>query len=268
MSLIKTGDSFLFGTNNFKGMKLGSQNEVNIETTKWNELKAPNNCNSIKKIVCGAQFVAVCNELNEIYYFGNFSQNKTIHFWNKLEYKNNLNIKNLFANFDSLLLQLENDELIIYKNGINTGNKNYNDSIKLMGSGPLCSYFFYIVCKNNNVIRISDKFTETNIFTNNITTSIKCIGCCSGATLIVTIDNKIYGAGSSVYGELSEIDPSTYKYQYISTPFEKESQIIDVKGGYYHFIVLLKNGTVYGIGYNDLGATCIDKQDKRNLLFF
>ncbi|KAL9647980.1 hypothetical protein ABK040_016671 [Willaertia magna] len=253
--------SFLFSTNNINGMRLNDlQENVKIDHTKWNTLKFPENC-KIKKIVCGSEFIVICNELNEIYYFGSL-YNSATHFWNKLNIeRKDLKIKNIFANYLDLIIQLENDDLIIYRKNVTKPavTKIFNScGIKFIFCGPLSKHF-YVVDNKNRVYEVTSKLKHKKIDTSEIDKNsiIKFIGCSNGANLLVTNDNKIYGYGSSSFGELGNLQSTLYKFQYMSTPFEKESEIIDLKGGKNHFVVLLKSGIVYAIGNNFLGAVNI-----------
>ncbi|KAL9654753.1 hypothetical protein ABK040_008548 [Willaertia magna] len=255
--------SFLFATNNVGGMQLGDLQNETINETKWNTLKFPENCKIIKKAVCGAEFVVICNEKNEIYYFGNFGTSD--HFWNQIIIENNLknNLKNLYANYSNLIIQLNNDNITIFKNDETSQTLNFeNCGIKFIFTGPLSKQFI-IVDDKNKIYEASDSLKEidTSEIDNYNSNTIKCIGCASQAYLLVTSENKIYGYGSSTFGELGNLQPNLDKFQYMSTPFEKESEIIDVKGGYYHFVVLLKSGIVYAIGYNSLGAANVYNQN-------
>ncbi|KAL9643984.1 hypothetical protein ABK040_005452 [Willaertia magna] len=148
-------NTFLFSTTNFTGMKLNLLKEESIDETKWNELKFPENCRTIKKVVCGLQIVAFCKELKEIYYFGKLEETNDDKLWHKLNY--NVEIKNLFANYSRT-----------------TVTKKFND-IKSIECGPLSMYFI-VIGKNNIVKEISDGLQEKTIDTSEVRTSIKCIG--------------------------------------------------------------------------------------------
>ncbi|KAL9654751.1 hypothetical protein ABK040_008547 [Willaertia magna] len=261
---------FLFSTNNIGGMQLYNlPEEEKINDTKWNTLKFPENCKIIKKIVCGAEFVAICNEKNEIYYFGNFGNFGTsrIHFWNQLIIESNLknNLKNLYASYLNLIIQLDSDNITIFNNDTTSTTLNFNCGIKMIFTGPLSTQFI-VIGKNNKVYEISSDFKQTEIDTSEIDKNsiIKRIAFSTRANLLVTSDNKIYGYGSSSFGELGDLQSSLYEFEYMSTPFEKESEIVDVKGGYYHFVVLLKSGIVYAIGYNNIGAVNVYNQNSFN----
>ncbi|KAL9654758.1 hypothetical protein ABK040_008553 [Willaertia magna] len=262
----QVNDSFLFATNNVGGMQLDDlQNE--IDETKWNTLKFPENCKIIKKAVCGAEFVVICNEKNEIYYFGNFGTSE-VHDWNQLNIENNVknNLKYLFANYSNLIVQLNNDNITIFNNDETSQTLNFeNCGIKFIFTGPLSKQFI-IVDNKNKIYEVSDSLKEidTSEIDNYNSNTIKCIGCSSQAYLLVTNDNKIYGYGTSGFGELGNLQSTLEKFQYMSTPFEKESEIIDVKGGYFHFVVLLKSGIVYAIGYNCIGAVDVNNQNNFN----
>ncbi|KAL9656949.1 hypothetical protein ABK040_007040 [Willaertia magna] len=252
----QANETFLFSTNNISGMRL---NRNEIDGTKWNTLNFPENCKFIKKIVCGAEFVVICNEQNELYFFGNFESNKT-NLWNKLNIKIN-NLKNIFANYSNLIIQLNNDDIAVYRKETQEIIRRFNKcGIKFISTGPLSSSF--MVTDNNNKVYQILHTTVNDVDTseNDKNSDIKFIACTSTAFLLVTSENKIYGSGSSTFGELGNLNISHYKFQYMSTPFEKESEIIDVKGGYYHFVVLLKSGIVYAIGYNCVGAVNVYNQ--------
>ncbi|KAL9654762.1 hypothetical protein ABK040_008556 [Willaertia magna] len=254
----QTCDTFLFATNNF--IDTGLNKNEKIDGTKWNTLKLPKNCKIIKKIVCGAQFIVLCNEQNELYYFGNF-ENKTNYFWNKLNIKNN-NLKNIVATYSNLFIQLKNDCIVIYRNEKSQILQNFNKrGIKFIASGPLSNYLFI-----TDIYEVLSNLTVKKIDTSKIDkkSTIKFIACASAAFLLVTSYNKIYGYGSSSFGELGNLQSAFDKFQYMSTPFEKESEIVDVKSGYYHFVVLLKSGIVYAIGYNNIGAVNVYNQNNFN----
>ncbi|KAL9654741.1 hypothetical protein ABK040_008538 [Willaertia magna] len=224
--------SFLFSTNNATGMQLNNlPEEEKINDTKWNTLKFPENCKMIKKIICGAEFVVI---------------------------------------FNDLIIQLNNDDLMICRRNVTKPavTKIFNEcGIKSIFCGPLTRNFI-VVDKKNKVYEMTSKFEQKEIDTselyNNNSNNIKFIGCSNQAYLLVTSDNKIYGYGSSLFGELGSLQSTLNKFQYMSTPFEKESEIIDLKGGYYHFVVLLKSGIVYAIGYNNIGAVNIYNQNDFN----
>ncbi|KAL9654747.1 hypothetical protein ABK040_008544 [Willaertia magna] len=260
-----SNDTFLFAES-FQN-ELQNEKNVNIDETKWNTLKFPENCKMIKKIVCGAEFIVICNENDEIYYFGKFGTSQ-IHFWNKLNIENNLknNLKNLYANFLNFIIQLNNDNITIVKNNTTSTTLNFeNCGIKMIFTGPL-SKKFIIVDNNNKIYKVtnSPKEIDTSKIDNYNSNTIKIIGCSFKTYLLVTSENKIYGYGTSTFGELGNLQQNLNKFQYMSTPFEKESEIIDVKGGYYHFVVLLKSGIVYSIGYNSLGAANVYNQNNFN----
>ncbi|KAL9654020.1 hypothetical protein ABK040_011564 [Willaertia magna] len=262
-------ETFLFSTNNAAGMQLNNlPEEEKINETKWNTLKFPENCKMIKKIVCGAEFAVILNELNDFYYFGSL-KNSVSNFWNKLKIESkDLKIKNIFANYSDLIIQLNNDDLMICRRNVTKPavTKIFNEcGIKSIFCGPLTRNFI-VVDKKNKVYEMTSKFEQKEIDTSELynSTSIKIIGCSNLAYLLVTSDNKIYGYGSNFFGELGSLQSTLNKFQYLSTPFEKESEIIDVKGGFYHFVVLLKSGIVFAIGHNTLGAVNVYNQNNFN----
>ncbi|KAL9654748.1 hypothetical protein ABK040_008545 [Willaertia magna] len=262
-------ETFLFSTNNAAGMQLNNlPEEEKINETKWNTLKFPENCKMIKKIICGAEFAVILNELNDFYYFGSL-KNSVSNFWNKLKIESkDLKIKNIFSNYSDLIIQLNNDDLMICRRNVTKPavTKIFNEcGIKSIFCGPLTRNFI-VVDKKNKVYEMTSKFEQKEIDTSELynSTSIKIIGCSNLAYLLVTSDNKIYGYGSNFFGELGSLQSTLNKFQYMSTPFEKESEIIDVKGGFYHFVVLLKSGIVFAIGHNTLGAVNVYNQNNFN----
>ncbi|KAL9656744.1 hypothetical protein ABK040_003011 [Willaertia magna] len=130
-------------------------------------------------------------------------------------------------------------------------------TIKGLAGGAYFSAF-YNVDKNDQIFNvIFDNVVKLD--SKEITTTIKCIGCSDNSFILVTIDNKMFGYGNNQFNVQLGIY-STDKFNYIITPFEKESEIMDVKCGYYHTVVLLKNGTFYVCGYNNLGQTNVYNQ--------
>ncbi|KAL9645212.1 hypothetical protein ABK040_002413 [Willaertia magna] len=278
MSKNQSLETFLFGAA-IDRLGFKSKKEI-FDSSKWNEWKFPENCGIIKKVICGADFVAFLNDLNEIFYFGNLS---IPHFeinslWNKVNLsKNFVNIKNIFANFTNLIIQLQNDELIIFKDSVTQiiTEKYTKIGINFIACSPLSNHFI-IVDKNEqiNYVTFKTNFEEKIVkivdSNNNDGKTIKLIGCTAEASLLVTTNNKMYTCGSGNSGEFGDFDASTIdNFTYMETPFEKESEIIDVKGGYFHFIVLLKNGTVYAIGFNNFGqANIVTQQNVKKFTQF
>ncbi|KAL9654761.1 hypothetical protein ABK040_008555 [Willaertia magna] len=226
----QTHDTFLFATNDVIDTELNNLQNEKIDATKWNTLKFPENCKIIKKIVCGAQFIVICNEQNELYYFGNF-ENKTNYFWNKLNIKNN-NLKNIFATYSNLFIQLNNDYILIYKNG------------------KLQHLIHTLLMELNLFLLESNSFI---VIDNKPDSKLRCDHS-------VTLNCS----GTSSFGELGNLHSTLEKFQQMRTPFE--SEIVDVKGGYHHFVVLLKSGIVFAIGYNELGA--VNVYDQNNVKQF
>ncbi|KAL9657145.1 hypothetical protein ABK040_002770 [Willaertia magna] len=234
-----------------------------IPYDKWQEWTFPPNCKTIKGLAGGAYFSAFYNEFNEIYMLGkndkinNNNLIKITDIWYKLN--NCLNekyeIKNLFVNRHYIIVQLQNDKLIINANTII--NQFQKIGIKYVTCGPL-SNTFIVVDKNDQIFNvIFDNVVKLD--SKEITTTIKCIGCSDNSFILVTIDNKMFGYGNNQFNVQLGLY-STDKFNYIITPFEKESEIMDVKCGYYHTVVLLKNGTFYVCGYNNLGQTNVYNQ--------
>ncbi|KAL9647388.1 hypothetical protein ABK040_011752 [Willaertia magna] len=242
-------------------------------SSKWNEWKFPENCGTIKHLVCGADIVAFYNDLNEIYYFSKMSipHFKINTLWNKIDLsfynKNVIKIKNLFANFTNLIIQLQNDELIILTDAKQIITEKFTKiGINFVTCGPLSDHFI-VVDKNEQInyksyskeriLKLIDNNDDKNDC-KNTDKKIKLIACSSTSHLLITTDNKLYGCGSNSSQELGDFNSKKDEFTFMETPFEKEI-VVDAKGGYYHFVVLLGNGTVYGVGYNNLGQTCVYK---------
>ncbi|KAL9642089.1 hypothetical protein ABK040_004136 [Willaertia magna] len=248
--------SFMFSTNNSSGMNLNSSQ---IKEKEWNTLNFPKNCGIVENVVCGSNFVSFRNEKHEVYYFGPLSNVQKELIEDKIEWykikKENIKIKNLYANYSELIIQLENDELII--NEYTTIITFINIGIKFISCGPLSNH--YIVVDKNGKLHYFKRaeLNETLIDTTEIKTSIKCIGCSERSNILATIDNKIYVCGDNQFNVQCGLT-SQFKFTYLETPFEKESEIVDIKCGFFHTIVLLKNGSVYTVGYNPLGACNVE----------
>ncbi|KAL9649873.1 hypothetical protein ABK040_009685 [Willaertia magna] len=238
-------NSFLFATGIASSMGI-SRKKTKLDQTKWNEWKFPLHCKTVEKLVCGSNFVTFHNG-NEIYYFGGFVFDccvKENNYWNKFEWKNllqekkNLYIKDLFAYCNNLVIQLENDELIIiYEKELYRNTQFINVGIKFISCGPVSNHFI-VVDKNEIIHYFKGGVRNDNIDTSEIKTTVKCIGCSEHSIILVTVNNKIY----------------------LKTPFEKESEVVDIKCGSCHTVVLLRNGSVYAVGYNNFGQSCIYNQ--------
>ncbi|KAL9656456.1 hypothetical protein ABK040_005221 [Willaertia magna] len=258
---------FLFATNGASNMGFSETDNnttkkegknVNFDSDKWNEWEFPlQYCRKVEQLVCGSSFTAFHNGY-EIYLLGKYTSKNQIkinNYWNKLDWTNTLQndekklkIKNLFANFDDLIIQLENDTIIF-------GNENSKNiqftkiGIKFIACGPLSNHFI-VVDKNEQIYNFQKNITTPqhyplikDIKTNEIdNTPIKSIGCSGRSNILVTINNKIYVKGDNQFQVQAGLK-SENKFLYLHTNFE--SEIVDVKCGYFHTIILLKNGTVY-----------------------
>ncbi|KAL9648709.1 hypothetical protein ABK040_003647 [Willaertia magna] len=281
---------FLFATNsagnmgfsetsvNTSTLKKEAEN-INFKTNKWNEWEFPlQYCRKVDQLVCGSTFTAFHNG-SDIYLFGKYKSDgkyKINNYWNKLDWSNtlqndekNLKIKNLFANFNDLIIQLEND-LIIFNNEKTKSSQFTEIGIKFITCGPL-SHHFIVVDKNDKIFLFQKKDTIPqhyplikDITTNEIdNTTIKAIGCSGRSNIVVTINNKIYVKGDNQFHVQAGLK-SENAFLYLETYFE--SEIVDVKCGYFHTIILLKNGTVYSAGYNCIGQTDVyNRQDVTKL---
>ncbi|KAL9652107.1 hypothetical protein ABK040_015933 [Willaertia magna] len=262
-------NSYLFATD-YDGMI--ACNEENY-LTKWNEWKLPIKNNQIKQLVCGSTFIVIYSINNEFYWCGksNLKQTTTKNindFWHKLEINKNLinkPIKRIYANYSDLIIQLENNKLII-NNEIE--NLKFKDcEIKFIECGPLSNH--YIVVDKNEQLHyfLGKKLNTENVDTNEIKKPIKLIGCSNRSNIIVTIDNKMYGYGDNQFDVLAGLQKATNGFKYMSTPFEKESEIIDVKCGYFYTAVLLKNGVIYAVGNNSNGS-CDPQSNAKTISHF
>ncbi|KAL9645898.1 hypothetical protein ABK040_003628 [Willaertia magna] len=142
-------NNFLFATNGANNFGFKTDN---FDTTKWNEWQFPSHYKTVEKFVCGSNFAAFHNG-SEIYHFGRFQttfsnnvQEQTKIIWNKFEFKNenNLKIKDLFANYNELIIQLENDEIIY---GSFKDLQFCNVGIKFIVCGPLSNHFIVVDSK-------------------------------------------------------------------------------------------------------------------------
>ncbi|KAL9648796.1 hypothetical protein ABK040_003730 [Willaertia magna] len=260
---------FLFATNSAAtlgfsepSLKKEELESINFDTHKWNEWEFPlQYCKHVDQLVCGSSFTAFHNG-NDIYLFGKYRSDRQIkinNYWNKLDWTNtlqkdekNLKIKNLIANNDDLIIQLEND-LIIYNNERTKNSQFTKIGIKFISCGPLSAHFIVVDKKNQIVLFQKDTKPKhypliKDITTNEIDyTPIKAIGCSGRSNIVVTINNKIYVKGDNQFQVQAGLK-SENVFLYLETNFE--SEIVDVKCGYFHTIILLKNGTVYSTGYN------------------
>ncbi|KAL9657552.1 hypothetical protein ABK040_000979 [Willaertia magna] len=187
---------------------------------------------NIKKLVCGSTFIVVCSMDDEIYVCGRndfkIVKQETDNFWFKLNWKSDIHtnpkIKTIYATYHILIIQLENDELIL------------NIERNTFQNGQL--HYFLEKRQQKEIVGTSE-----------IKSPIKCIGCSSRSSVVVTIDNKMYGRGDNQFDVLAGL-VSKDKFTYMSTPFENESEIIDVKCGFFYTAVLLKNGKFYSVRNN------------------
>ncbi|KAL9643308.1 hypothetical protein ABK040_014763 [Willaertia magna] len=250
-------NSFLFATNNdsliFNEQNRKANNTFiskQFDATKWNEWQLPVNYKDIKQLVCGAICVVICtgtSDLKEKFFYRDV--------WFKLKWnenlKKNLKVKKIFVNYSETIIQLENDEIII--DNVHSNNQFVESGIKFIACGPVSNHYI-VVDKNEKIHYFRGKnIIEQDIDTNEIKEPIKCIGCSGSSDIVVTTSNKMYGHGDNQFNVLAGV-VSRDKFSYIKTPFEKESEIVDVKCGYYYTAVLLRNSTVYSVGNNTHGS--------------
>ena len=88
---------------------------------------------------------------------------------------------------------------------------------------------------------------------------IKEIFLGGGFVLALTEDNLIFGLGYNDCGQLGRGNRSNGILKPQKIDFPSEEKIIDISCGYYHKLVLLENGLVYGWGWNREGQLGLNK---------
>jgi alpha-tubulin suppressor-like RCC1 family protein len=109
--------------------------------------------------------------------------------------------------------------------------------------------------------------TGTDIELIYFTQMIECykylLDASANVTMIIRSDGTVWGAGNNEFGQLgpSVLNPLTTMLVQVPTP--TGSRVVAVSCGYDHTVVLLKDGTVWGIGsggYGQLGHDSTDNQ--------
>ncbi|KAL9645067.1 hypothetical protein ABK040_004559 [Willaertia magna] len=151
-----------------------------------------------------------------------------------------------------IIIHLENDTLFYYYLNRSLHGAIPVNNVKWIKGGIMSSRV-YIYTNLNELYSFEDRIlAKVNLGFLQDSQSIRLAATTNGGVeLLVTKENKIYTKTNfKPYGISHNV---TAQFEYRETPFEKQSKIIDVKGGFSHFVVLLKNKTVYSIGYNNLG---------------
>ncbi|KAL9656980.1 hypothetical protein ABK040_007068 [Willaertia magna] len=246
-----------------------------------------NNKNNLKKIISGGAYKHIYNCVwikdyknnfeNKIYIFHCNSSEYGLLFSEKLKYVRKIDKNKYQVNFkqfilDNYLNNLSNNlnnnlnidfemkDIIGNSNGIFYWLKNKNlfylefekDEIKQIkslqqlkiittfGTGNMSSRYMFkddggncYFWNDTNLVEI--KKSELN------NSEPKFFGCCYyNNNIIVTMENKLY---CKQYNE---------PFQYKKSNFENESNVIDLKCGYDHTVILLENQSIYAFGYNSI----------------
>ncbi|KAL9643321.1 hypothetical protein ABK040_014776 [Willaertia magna] len=173
--------------------------------------------------------------------FDNCLENSLFYLNKQLQINGEFMIKNIIGNANGLLLEMESGMFYIYlfenenlikigSNFVKVGTSTTSKCFILMDENENLYIFEKVLIKIENA-----KVDDLN--------DIEFISCnASNFTIFITKRNKTFIHYNN-------------KITYLETPFENESKVIDLKAGSLHFIVLLENGNVYGLGDNSFGQS-------------
>ncbi|KAL9656976.1 hypothetical protein ABK040_007064 [Willaertia magna] len=298
MSTTTNNNQMIFAgtTSRFEGLLTENSNFVDFQLQKNIIPLLLNNKNNLKKIISGGAYKHVYNCFwikdknnfeNKIYIF-HCNPEYNLLFSEKLKYvrkidknKYQVNFKqfildNYFNNLsnnlnNNLNIDFEMKDIIGNSNGIFFWLKNKNlfylefekDEIKQIkslqqskiittfGTGNMSSRYMFkddggncYFWNDTNLVEI--KKSELN------NSEPKLFGCCyDDNNIIVTMENKLY---CKKYND----EP----FQYKKSNFENESNVIDLKCGYGHTVILLENQSIYAFGFNSIHQCGVFEHDR------
>ncbi|KAL9656066.1 hypothetical protein ABK040_007684 [Willaertia magna] len=257
--LTTNNNIYIYGNN-----QNGQLGQGSFEPSIRNVKILKENFGLIKIIECGGYSTIILNEMNEMYFSGNFRNSKYYKF---PKLNNNLNnIKMLHCTDEYLYLiteneifftEIENYNLIVKKKKI------FLNGIKDLQFGEL----FTVLLDKTGVVHVLQKYITTNeeeeqFTTLNLNFKIKQIAVYPLGYLLLNEFNEIFGFGGNEHGELGFNCEENKDFTTITKLNIIDNNITNIFHSYGHYnIISSKDSNLYASGKSNNGVFGICNND-------